>query len=162
MVPDHPTQQPDIGPARITPAGSLQLADGLQVETELVVVWNAGGQTSVETMESIEQNQASRLRLEPTGLRASLAGSEIVDRHVDATSPVQLRQVLVDERQVHGLRCLEVVVPEFILGVELQIEEVVVQRQRDDVQTGSLKQSTELVGGRRLARRAGARHDDEA
>jgi len=49
--------------------------------------------------------------------------------------------VLVDELEVEGVRCLEIVITPLVLGVHLQIEEVVVERQGRELEPASRRKS---------------------
>ncbi len=160
-VPDHPAQEADVRPANVASGRVLQLRDGLDVELELVLFRHVGGQSVIETVERVEQDQGVGARLEASRLRGPLAALEVVDRNIDRASSVQFAEMLVDQWEVERLRRLEVVVPELVSGMQLQIEEIVVERQRDHVDSRGLQALHQLVGGRGLARAARTGDDDE-
>ncbi len=89
------------------------------------------------------------------------AGLEVVKRDHDPLASDQPAQLVVDQRQVEGLRRLEVVVAVLVLRVKLQVEEVVVHRQRYQVEAHLGQHVGQLGGGRGLARGGGAGDDDQ-
>ncbi len=69
--------------------------------------------------------------------------------------------MIVDQVQVEGLRRLKVMVAEFVLGVQLQVEEVVVDVECDQAQACPVQGLSELDGRSGFPGRGGPGEDDD-
>ena len=154
-VADHAAQQAVVRPAHEQALVVAHLAERLDVELELLLVRGALGHLAVQAVQGVDQQDLVRRQLHVVDVELPLAGLEVVVRRLDRLAFQQRGDVLVDQLQVQGVRRLVVVVAEFVLGMLLEVEEVVVDVQRQELlaRLGQLLADLDRGGG--LARRAG-------
>ena len=126
-VADHAAEEAVVGPAHEGALGVLDLSEGLDVELELLGVRGGLGHLAVEAVEGVDEEDFVLGEGHLVDVQFALAGLEVVVGGLDGLAFEEGGDVFVDELEVEGVGRLVVVVAELVLGVLLEVEEVVVE-----------------------------------
>ncbi len=119
------------------------------------------GHGRVQTVQAVDQDDVIGPDAHRRDLVVALARLEIIVGDAHLLAGDEPHQVLVDQPQVQGLRGLKVIVAELVLGVQLQVKEIVVHVEGHQAQPRLGQPLAQLDRGRRLARRGRPGNDDQ-
>mmetsp|Transcript_63444 Transcript_63444/g.182095 ORF Transcript_63444/g.182095 Transcript_63444/m.182095 type:complete len:475 (-) Transcript_63444:60-1484(-) len=166
VVPAHPPQQPVVRRLHSVRVIQLQSCERRDEDLENVVRRHSLRVQRVQRVDALDDEDAvGRHCLELVALPVSVAGLHVVDRSHHGLASNKVVQMLTNHLYVHGLDVVVVhirpLLIHLVLGLSVQRQVVVVNRERLRDKAHVLQVHAELVRERRLPRRRWPRDADD-
>ena len=129
------------------------------IDAEYLVVGNLAGQFGVKSMDAFKYKYFVAPELQFLAALLALARLEIVARQLNFLATHERVHLLIEQRQVEGVKVFEVVVAILVLGGLLAVEEVVVEGNADRVNAVDSQLYGESLARRCLTATAGTGYE---